>query len=262
MLETSAAGIAACEDARKLIVPGSPAYLNFYVASCLAKVAERPGVRGGARCPHFRDQIAIWQASPPPIDPNEEDEAIVRARHLRNAKEEVARYCTPGAMMPPPYNPEAMLIPPTPGGTIETQEGLAYALPAGFGVRSFDPDNGAAGLRNPQTDWAMSVTRTALNDSFTSSRDYPNRETMASGAVLDWEYRDIIPGAGSYVVFGRVTLPTAYVALGIATGAKSATKSVDQPTGLEAFRTIAGSVRVVSPRRCIGECGPGELKPN
>lgn len=261
IFDTQAAAIAICEDARKLILPDSPAYLNFHIERCLAAVAEPPGVNGGERCPHYRAEIAIWQASPPPIDPNQEDAAITEARFLREAKAEVAKYCSPGVEPPPPRDPKAMLIEPSPGGVLETLEGLAYALPDGFGVSRFDPDSGAADLRDPASDVIISVARKGLNDHFTSTSDYPQRETMASGAVLAWEYIEFIPGSGSYVLYGRVTLPGAYVVLGGTTGLTSTRSSVDKEAGLAAFRAIAATVRVTGPRRCIGECGPGALKP-
>ena len=258
---TPAAAIAICESARKLIVPGSPAYSNFQIERCLAAVSEPGGVRGGARCPHYRKQIAIWRASPPPIDRKDEDAAIRRAGFLRFAKEEVAQHCTPGAAAPPRYDPEAMLIQPrTAGGRLETREGLAYRIPPGFGVKSFDSDGGLALLRDPVADLLLRVERTGLNDRFTHASNYPNRETMPSGAVLTWEYKEFIRGSGSYVMYGRVTLPTAYVVLSIMTGSRSPSKSVDQAVGLEAFRALARNVKVIGPRRCIGECGPGVLK--
>lgn len=258
---TPAAAIAICESARKLIVPGSPAYSNFQIERCLAAVSEPGGVRGGARCPHYRKQIAIWRASPPPIDRKDEDAAIRRVGYLRFAKEEVAKFCTAGAVPPPRYDPEAMLIQPrAAGGRLETQEGLAYRLPPGFGVKSFDPDSGFAHLREPATDLLLRVERTGLNDRYAHASNYPNREAMPSGAVLTWEYKEFIKGSGSYVMYGRVTLPTAYVVLGISTGARSGSKSVDQAVGLEVFRAIARTVKVIGPRRCIGECGHGVLK--
>jgi hypothetical protein len=258
--EDSKAGVAICEDARKLIVPGSPAFLNFYIERCLAAVVEPGGVMGGARCPHYEKAIAIWRASPPKVDPAEEDEAIKRAKMLRQAVEDSARYCTPGASPRAFADPEAMAIPPTPGATLETQEGLAYALPPGFGVKSFDPDSGLAILRDPVADLILRVERKGLNDASARSLNYPDRETMPSGAVLAWEYNELIQGSGSYVLYGRVTLTNAYVVLGVTTGAKSAEKSVDKSAGLELFRKIAGSVHVIGPRRCIGECGPGKLQ--
>ena len=262
LFKDSAAGIAGCESARKLIKPGMPAYLNFYIERCLATVAEPGGVMGGARCPHYRKVIAIWKATPPPIDRKDEDAAISRARYLRNAKEEVARYCTTGASPPPKYDPEAMLIQPlAAGGRIQTQEGLSYPLPRGFGVKSFNPDSGLAMLRDPAADLDLRVERKGLNDRFTRGSNYPDKETMPSGAVLAWEYIEFIPGSGSYVLYGRVTLPTAYVVLGISTGSRSGVKSVDKEAGLAAFRAIARGVKVIGPRRCIGNCGPGTVKP-
>ncbi len=260
IFDSQAAAVAICEDARKLIRPDSPAYLGFHIERCLAAVAELPGVNGGERCPHYRAEIAIWQASPPPVDPSQEDAAIAEARFLREAKADLAKYCSPGTEPPPPRDPNAMLIQPLAGGVLETQEGLVYSLPSGFGVSRFDPDSGAADLRDPNSDVVISVTRKGRSDRFTSSSDYPQRETMPSGAVLAWEYTEFVPGSGVYVLFGRVTLPDAYVVLGSATGPTSTSHSVDKAVGLQAFRAIAATVRVAGPRRCIGECGPGALK--
>jgi len=213
LFKDSAAGIAGCESARKLIKPGMPAYLNFYIERCLATVAEPGGVMGGARCPHYRKVIAIWKATPPPIDRKDEDAAI------------------------------------------------SYPLPRGFGVKSFNPDSGLAMLRDPAADLDLRVERKGLNDRFTRGSNYPDKETMPSGAVLAWEYIEFIPGSGSYVLYGRVTLPAAYVVLGISTGSRSGVKSVDKEAGLAAFRAIARGVKVIGPRRCIGNCGPGTVKP-
>lgn len=262
LFKDPAAGIAGCQSARQLIKPGMPAYLNFYIERCLATVAEPGGVMGGARCPHYRKVIAIWKATPPPIDRKDEDAAISRAGYLRDAKREVARYCTAGASPPPRYDPDAMLIQPrAAGGLLQTQEGLSYPLPRGFGVRSFDPDSGTASLRDPAADLDLRVARKGLHDRFTRESDYPNRETFKSGTVLAWEYIEFIAGSGSYVMYGRVTLPTAYVELGISTGAKSGIKSVDKEASLDLFRAIARGVKVTGPRRCIGNCGPGVVKP-
>jgi len=258
----AAAGIAGCEDARALLTPGSPAWLGFYIEQCLATVSEPGGVMGGARCPHYQKQVEIWRSSPPPVAPGEEDTAISRVKAFRQARESLANYCTPGASPKPPESPDALVIPvTTKDATLQTQEGLTYTLPAGYGVSSFNPDSGLALLRDPAADLILRVERKGLNDRFTASSNYPDKETMPSGAVLQWEYQEFIPGSKHYVLYGRVTLPNAYVVLGISTGSKSGDKSVDKDTGLVLFRKIAGSVRITGPR-CIGDCKPGVLKPS
>lgn len=259
IFQTPEAAVDACEAARKLIKPSAPKYLAFHVERCLGLVVEDGGVKGGKRCPHYKNALAIWKASPAPVDPNDEDAALSRAKFVREMKEEVAAYCTPGAAPPKKRDPNAMTLAPRAGATLETMEGLSYALPDGFGVASFDPDSGLANLRNPATGLGLRIERVALNSS-EAKDSYPQKEVTPAGTRWEWEYKEFIPGSGFYVIYGKVTLANAVVVLGASDERKESKKGIDKDVGLALFRKIAESVRVTGPRKCIGECGPGTLK--
>lgn len=251
------AAMAICEASRGLITPASPKYLAFYPERCLATFAEEGGVMGGARCPHYASAIATWTVSPPPIDRSDEDAALDRARFLRQIKSDYAAYCGANPPGPLKFDANAMLMVPMSGAVLRTQEGLSYALPAGFGVRSFDPITGAANMRNPITNADLNVARQNRNTGYTAEHGYADKETVAPGVELEWEYVDFLPGVSSYVMHGRVALPTAYISINL--GNLKAAAGIDKTEGLAAMRTIAKSVKVTGPRLCIGECKAGSL---
>lgn len=101
---------------------------------------------------------------------------------------------------------------------------------------------------------------------------------MAATAICEDARKLIVPGSRAYLNFHlercqaafaepgkdpeRSALPDAFVVLNMSTGAKSNAKSVDKTAGLEAFRVVAASEDVIGPRRCVGECEPGALKPH
>ncbi len=256
IFESPQAGAAACEAARSLIAAGAPKYLAMHVERCLGLVT--PAGAHAERCAHYQSALAIWKASPAPIDLDDDDSGIVRAQFVREMKQDVAAGCNE-ADKPADTDPDRLLIAPKAGAVLTTQEGLSYALPDGFGVRSFDPDSGLANLRNPTTHMIIRVERSSLHSASTIALKFPEREILAPGVLLEWDYKEFLPGTGAYVLYGRITLPTAYVVLGVTTYGKSSPKGVDKATGLSVLHRIAQTVRVTGPRRCIGECGPGRL---
>lgn len=255
------AAMAICESSRASLTAQSPKYLAFYIERCLATFAEtgsvNGGVDGGKRCPHYERAIAIWRATPPPLDRNDEDSAIGRARFLREIKEDYAAYCganPPGKPKPPAAT--AMVVPPMADATVTTGEGISYALPAGFGVRMWDPDTGAAHLRNPVTGDDFSVMRQS-SDWAVKMGALPEKETVAPGVAMEWEYVEFLPGAKSYVMHARVPLPMATISIGA--GNLAAPAGIDKAAGLAALRAVAKSVKIIGPRQCIGDCKAGTV---
>ena len=143
------------------------------------------------------------------------------------------------------------------GATVETLEGISYVMPGGWAVEKFDETGGHATFKNDALKYALLVERKAADN----PGDKGERETLSSGRVLEWEHIPFIPGGRFYVFYARVNFDDASVNIGMSSYDKASNDGVDKATALGIARTVAESMKVLGPRRCIAECGPGTITP-
>lgn len=241
MGNTPEAAPAVCEEWRARLPEGSQKYLNAYFEACLGYAAAPagPGVKPAA-CAHYQRAVQIWRETPPPKD--EEDSRLRRARDMALWKEAAATHCPadPAAAKPAP-------IPDIPGGIVETQEGVSFELPAGWSVDSFDLAVGATNLKGPEG-YKMLVARTN-----TSGSAYPEIEKLRDGRELQTSFNQELN-----VLFARIIMKDAGVRFALR---RAAPDVMEKERAFTWVRAVASSVSVLGPRRCIGECPPGTVRP-
>jgi hypothetical protein len=139
------------------------------------------------------------------------------------------------------------------GQSVETEEGIAYALPDGWSVKSYSKRDGSATLVHGASGATMLVQRYGL----TGKRDpYSNKVPLPEGRTLEWQYQTILV---SPLFLGRVTLAEAHIEMSAT--AKDPKGRVPEQIGLAAMRQIAQTARVTGPRRCTGsDCKDGVVK--
>src|SRR5438874_6445686 len=74
------------------------------------------------------------------------------------------------------------------GQTVETEEGIAYALPDSWSVKRFARDSGSAFLVHARTGAELVVSRYGLAGG--ARTPYSNKETLTRGRTLEWQYSD------------------------------------------------------------------------
>jgi hypothetical protein len=63
------------------------------------------------------------------------------------------------------------------------------------------------------------------------------------------------------VFYARVKFDDAIVNIGMSSSDKADKDGVDKATTLDIARKLAESIKVLGPRRCIADCGPGKITP-
>ena len=243
---------AECEAGKALLTAGTPGYLAAYSEECFA-VAAAPAGPGNEkpRCPGYLRAIDIWRVSPPPMD--DEDAALQRAGKLKEWKSFAAAHC--GVPDETARSDMGPIAPVAPGSRLETEEGVSYLVPDGWTVERFFESSGEAVLRDAGRGYRMRVARVGLND----TTEYTDTEVLPSGGVLEWTHVEFVRGSGIYVTYARTDLVEAYLEIGVSTDANGPPAGVDKDFALELIRGLADSARIVSARRCIGNCGPGRI---
>jgi hypothetical protein len=147
---------------------------------------------------------------------------------------------------------------------VETQQSIAYELPAGWSVSTWSETTGEAILKNTKTGDLMWIERYGVS---TAPEDYKNSEQIQPDRTLAWQYVGAVTRAGIVLpdsLRGEVRFPDAVIHMQVAAENKGllANAGVDQTGGLDAMRRVVSSLRVLGPRRCWppGECPPGEVK--
>src|SRR6267378_8154525 len=95
------------------------------------------------------------------------------------------------------------------GQTVETEEGIAYALPDGWSVKRFARDSGSAFLLHTRTGAELIVSRYGLAGG--ARTPYGKKEPLTGGRTLEWQYSDDPLHLHGPTLVGRVTLTEAHV---------------------------------------------------
>jgi len=246
-----------CEAARKLLPPAAPKYLSAYVEACFGLVVSPGGPQKKPEsCPYWQRAVQIWRDYPPPADNDEI--ALKHARKLEGWKNSVAKDC-PSAGIAPTASADSAKATPivVPGGaTVETLENISYVMPGGWIIDRFNPTGGGAYFKNSALEYTLAVYRGAANE----TGDYPEKEKLGSGRILEWKYTSFVGSGKHFMFFARVKFDAADVYMGM-TSSGSSEAGVDKATALEIVRKLAETMRVLGPRRCIADCGPGTITP-
>ena len=231
-------------------------YLSAYIQACFAMMALEFGPhKKPESCPYYQRAIDIWRENPPP---RENDEiAVKRADLLKKWKDALAEHCPSAAAPTTAAAAKQRPIPVPEGATVETLEGISYVMPGGWAVEEFDETGGNATFKNDALKYVLLVERKAADD----PGDYEEKEPLGSGRILEWRHMELIDGSGFYVFYARVKFDDAYVNIGMSSSDKASNDGVDKATALGIARTVAESMKVLGPRRCIAECGPGTITP-
>lgn len=241
---------AECEAGRAKLTEKSPKYLGAYIEACLALAAAPTGPgKKPASCAYYQRAVRIWKDNPPPKD--NDDLRIERANKQNEWRNAAEKHCSDS---PSKAEMKPVSIPRVPGGVVETQEGLSFELPDGWSVEKFDEVSGWAFLKGPD-DYEMRVERTGSG----ADADYPERETLPDGRELRIEFKPFLAGAKNHVLFARVMLKDERIQIGM-TRMKAA-EGVEKERGLSWLRALASTAKVTGPRRCIGDCPPGKVRP-
>jgi hypothetical protein len=246
-----------CEAARKLLPATAPKYLSAYVEACFGLTASESGPQKKPEsCPYFQRAVEIWRDNPPPAENDEI--AMSHAQMLKGWKDSVAEDCPSTGTAPAVSAGSAKFTPIVmPGGaTVETLENISYVMPGGWTIDHFNPTGGGAYFKNSALEYNLAVYRSAANE----TGNYPEKEKLGSGRILEWEYTSFVGGGKHYMFFARVKFDAADVSIGM-TSSGSSEAGVDKATALEIVRKIAETLRVLGPRRCIADCGPGTITP-
>lgn len=249
---------AECEAARLLLPVTAPKYLSAYVEACFGMTASEFGPQKKPdSCPYYQRAVEIWRDNPPPADNDEV--ALRHAKMLRGWKKSVAENCPATDIAPTPAPDPAKFAPiavPV-GATVETLENLSYVMPGGgWTANYFNPTGGNALFKNSGLEYNLSVQRRGANE----PGDYPEQEKLGSGQILEWQYTSFAGSGKNYMFFARVKFAEAAVDIGI-TSSGSSDAGVDKATALEVARKLAETIKVLGPRRCIADCGPGTITP-
>lgn len=243
---------AECEAGRAQLKPGSPKFLAAYVEACLALTVAKPGTeKKPATCPYYRRAIDIWRKTPPPKA--EDEVALKRARQVKQWKESLSTNCPEAGLVA--AKPKPIAVPA--GATVETLEGISYVMPAGWMVEKFDDVDGHGYFKQAEAGLGLLVERRAVTD----VGEYTQSEVLKSGRSFEWVHREFIDGSGFYVFYARVKFDTAIVNIGLSATGKENKSGIDKDTALTLARNLAESVKLLGPRRCIGDCGPGKITP-
>jgi hypothetical protein len=147
---------------------------------------------------------------------------------------------------------------------VETQQSVAYELPAGWSVSVWTEATGEAVLKNKKTGDVMWVERQGVA---TAQKGYTNSEQVLPDRTLAWQYIPADTRAGVVLpdsLRGELRFPDAVIHMQVAAENKGllSNAAVDQTGGLDALRRVASSLRVLGARRCWppGDCPPGEVK--
>lgn len=249
---------AECEAARQLLLPvAAPKYLSAYVEACYGLTASKFGPQKKPEsCPYFQRAVDIWRENPPPADNDEV--ALRHAGKLKEWKDFVSENCpsTDVATSPPSDAVGKLPVAVPEGATVETLENISYVMPGGWTLEGYVATGGNAYFKNNALDYNLSVQREAGD----ATGDYPETEVLHSGRNLDWKYTSFVEGGKYYMFFARVKFADAQVHIGI-TSSGSSEGGVDKATALGIARKLAETIKVLGPRRCIGECGPGKIIP-
>jgi len=232
---------AVCEGWRARLPEGSPKYLNAYFEACLAYAAAPagPGVKPVA-CPHYQRAVQIWRETPPPKDA--EDSRLRRARDMKLWREAAVMHC--------PADPAAAkpaAIPDIPGGIVETQEGISFELPAGWSVAEFNDAIGATDLKGPDDHRLFMERMTSAVPAYSEVEKLPDGREFQTD--FNQEYN---------MLLARVILKDGVVRFAFR---RKGSGVVEKERAVGWVRAIASSVKVLGPRRCIGECPPGTVRP-
>ena len=234
-----------CEIARNLLPASAPKYLFAYVEGCLGFTEAALGNKPEA-CRHYQSAIETWRKNPPPA--TNDEIALEHASTLDGWKSVAGRSCpsagpsTVRASEPPPIA--------LPGGaTVATLEGISYVMPDGWALAKFNEIGGSAYFDNSTLKYSLKIERLAVDHPGAEGVE-AERETLGSGHVLEWH-------ANSYNLDAYVTFDDAVVYISFF----SIETNVDQATALGLARQIAESMKVLGPRRCIEDCGPGTITP-
>jgi hypothetical protein len=243
---------AECEAGRAQLSTRTPKYLAAYIEACVALTVSPfgPGKKPDS-CPYYQRAVDIWRDSPPPK--SSDDVALSRARKLKQWKDAIAESCPTAAAAK--AKPTPIVVPE--GATVETLEGISYVMPGGWTVENFDETGGHANFENDTLKYGLLVERKAAND----KGDYTEKEPLSSGRTFEWEHKEFIKGSGFYVFYARVKFDDAIVNIGMSSSDKADNDGVDKTTALDIARKLAESIKVLGPRRCIADCGPGEITP-
>lgn len=244
---------AVCEEGRAGLEEKSPKYLSAYIEACVGLSASPRGPgKKTASCPYFRRALQIWKENPPPKD--DDDSRITRSLKRAEWENFLAENCDEEAAARAAAKPaKAAPIPRIPGGIVETQEGLSYELPPGWSVRRFDAVSGWTIIEGPDR-YTIDIVRSSKDD----YDAYPDQEKLPDGRALETEYKEFIPRSRNFMLNGRLMLEKGYVELSCVRS--DSPEGVDKERCLAWVRAVAGSVKVLGPRRCIGDCPPGTVK--
>ena len=249
---------AECEAGRTLLSANAPKYLAAYIEACVAMTVSAPGPQKKPEsCPYYQRAIDTWRDNPPPKD--DDEIALEYARKLAEWKDAVATNCPTAASAAAAGVAKMAPIPVPDGATVETLEGISYVLPGGWTVERFYKIGGNAFLKNDALQLSLAVQRTAASkvpDDF-----YTERETLSGGQPFEWVHKEQVKGSGYHVFYGRVKFDDAIVNIFLDSSATPSTVGVDTATALGIARRLAESIKLLGERRCIGDCGPGTIKP-
>lgn len=234
-----------CEIARNLLPASAPKYLFAYVEGCLGFTEAALGNKPEA-CRHYQSAIETWRKNPPPA--TNDEIALEHASTLDGWKSVAGRSCpsagpsTVRASEPPPIA--------LPGGaTVATLEGISYVMPDGWALAKFNEIGGSAYFDNSTLKYGLKIERLAVDHPGAEGVE-AERETLRSGHVLEWHATSNYLDA--YVKFDDAVVYISFFSI---------ETSVDQATALGLARQIAESMKVLGPRRCIEDCGPGTITP-
>jgi hypothetical protein len=145
------------------------------------------------------------------------------------------------------------------GQTVETEEGIVYALPDGWVVERFSKSDGSVMLIHKPSGANLLVQRRGTAG--TKPDPHANKLPLADGRTLEWQYSTVqMPGSYTrHFLVGRISFPDAHVEMSVT---RDDMKSrVPQELGLPAMRQIAQTAKVTGPRRCWGsDCKLGVVK--
>lgn len=147
------------------------------------------------------------------------------------------------------------------GQTVETEEGIAYALPDGWSLQWFSKSNGSTMFIHKPSGANLLVSRRGIAGK--KPDPHAKKLPLANGRTLEWQYSGVeMPGSYTrHFLVGRVSFPDAYIEMS-ATRDDMKTR-VPENIGLPAMRQIAETVSVTGPRRCWGsDCKLGVVKDN
>lgn len=145
------------------------------------------------------------------------------------------------------------------GQTVETEEGIAYALPDGWSLQWFSKSNGSTMFIHKPSGANLLVSRRGIAGKKPDT--HANKLPLANGRTLEWQYSTVeMPGSYTrHFLVGRMSFPDAHIEMSVT---RDDMKSrVPEKIGLPAMRQIAQTVSVTGPRRCLGsDCKLGVVK--